>query len=298
MLGGPAADGHRSHLRGRGTPWSQTACFTARKVSVDSKLRSAPESSNKFATALALQLSSTGRGYGCTRGCRPKGAREQGGSGQKQAFAELNTKKKPESAAQPFDLVCCFLVAGTQFQANGRVRGTGRGRSVEERDDGGSRKKRRDGSRWNRQSAAVVMLKKREGEKADPKTWFQGSVRGDAPTVSIMKLAKPAVAERQGSNQGPHCALPCLASPGMAATASGSDCQPTQRPPIHCSECSDHTAGRAHPGPSPSVPGGPWLPSPVNQLQPSFLFSGVFHGLSCLHCQQRSASCAACAVEE
>jgi hypothetical protein len=33
VLGDPASDGRRSHLRGRGTPWSQTARFTARKVS-------------------------------------------------------------------------------------------------------------------------------------------------------------------------------------------------------------------------------------------------------------------------
>ncbi len=156
----------------------------------------------------------------------PREQREQGGSGRKQAFAELNTKKKPESAAQPFDLVCCFLVAGTQFQANGRVRGTARGRIVEERvmmaDQGKKEETVPDGIASPQNGDA----QKTREEKAVPKTWFQGSVRGDAPTVSIMKLAKPAVAERQGSNQGPHCALPCLASPGMAATASGSDCQP------------------------------------------------------------------------
>ena len=69
---------------------------------------------------------------------------------------------------------------------------------------------------------------KREGEEAVPKTWFQGSsVRGDAPTVSIMKLAKPAVAERRGRNRSPlHAALLAQGWPRLRVARIAS-------PPIH-----------------------------------------------------------------
>jgi hypothetical protein len=79
----------------------------------------------------------------------------------------------------------------------------------------------------------------------------------------------------QDSDQGPHtdcAALRCLASPGMAATASGSDSWPARQ--------AQHLPA-------------PGLPVPASTRPPTLISSssGVFHSVSCLHGPQDQHLC-------
>jgi hypothetical protein len=79
----------------------------------------------------------------------------------------------------------------------------------------------------------------------------------------------------QDSDQGPHtdcAALRCLASPGMAATASGSDSWPARQ--------AQHLPA-------------PGLPLPASTRPPTLISSssGVFHSFSCLHGPQDQHLC-------
>ncbi len=124
-------------------------------------------------------------------------------------------KSQVSCPAFSFGLVCCFrffFVAGTQFQANGRVRRARERTNVGERDDArsqnrGKTTRKNDGSLWNRRPATVDAAHEQEMKKISPqKVGFKMVRRGDHPRLYYEAGEAGLWLSGRGPNQGPHCA--------------------------------------------------------------------------------------------
>lgn len=132
---------------------------------------------------------------------------------------------------------------------------------------GGRELSAKDGSRCNHQPATMMMPKSDDG-KNGPKNLV--SKAQERPCLYYEVGEAGLWLSDQDSDQGPTpAALRCLASPGMAATASGSDSWPARQAHQHLPT---QACQSLHP-PTPTL------------ISSS---SGVFHGFSCSPLSARS----------